>query len=199
MKKNISIVFLLHFIISHILFAQEPFFDKISQESIEVNKKGMVVLGSWAVANIGTGIYGSLSSEGANKYFHEMNAIWNGVNLGIAGFSLLAYANTSIENTTLADLVKQQHGSETAFIVNAGLDVGYMAFGLYLRELSLNNSGNAARWKGYGNSILLQGGFLFVFDVVMYGLQRSRTKQYVYPLLEKVSITPAGMSFKHNF
>ncbi len=199
MKKIFSFALLLQITFFSTLKAQNPDLDEISRKSIEVNKKGMMVLGSWAVANIGTGIYGALANEGPNKYFYEMNAIWNGVNLGLAGFSLLGYANTSFENTTLADLVKQQHGSETAFIVNAGLDVGYMAFGLYLRELSLNDPDNAARWKGYGNSILLQGGFLFVFDVVMYGLQRSRTKQYVYPLLENVSISPTGMSFKYTF
>ncbi len=199
MKRIILLAFLLQSILSSSLTAQEPELDKISRESIEVNKSGMMVLGSWAVANIGTGIYGALSNEGPNRYFHEMNAIWNGVNLGLAGFSLFGYANSSFENTTLADLVKQQHGSEKAFLVNAGLDVGYMAFGLYLKELSLNDMQNAARWKGYGNSIMLQGGFLFVFDVVMYVIQRSRTKQYVYPLLENVSITPAGMSFKYNF
>jgi hypothetical protein len=51
-----------------------------------------------------------------------------------------------------------------------------MMTGLFLMEHAKNASSNQALFRGYGQSLLLQGGFLLVFDVVMYTLQRrSRT------------------------
>jgi hypothetical protein len=45
--------------------------------------------------------------------------------------------------------------------VNAGLDVGYMAGGLAL-VLTLGAANPA--WQGHGWGIVMQGGFLFLFD-----------------------------------
>ncbi len=46
---------------------------------------------------------------------------------------------------------------------NAMLDVGYMAGGLWL----VRSKGRSdAQWRGQGWGIVVQGGFLFVFDVV---------------------------------
>jgi hypothetical protein len=46
---------------------------------------GMEVLGSWAIANIGVGAVGwANSAGGTNKYFYQMNVLWNTANLGAA-------------------------------------------------------------------------------------------------------------------
>ena len=45
----------------------------------------MLSLGSWASANIvGSGIGWARSYSEENKYFHQMNVMWNLVNLGLA-------------------------------------------------------------------------------------------------------------------
>jgi hypothetical protein len=51
-------------------------------------------------------------------------------------------------------------------LLNTGLDAAYIATGLYLRErgLRLNNDRN----KGFGNSLIFQGSFLLVLDLVQY-------------------------------
>lgn len=145
--------------------------DEIDARRNRVNTAAMITLGSWALANIGTGTVLSLTSDGSVKYFHEMNAIWNSVNLGLAGLGLAA----SLRATPSADLfgsIDAQYGIEKTLLLNAGLDVAYMATGLYLTELSRRGGPQADRLQGYGQSLLLQGGFLFGFDVVVYLIQR---------------------------
>jgi hypothetical protein len=72
---------------------------------------------------------------------------------------------------------------QNIFIFNAGLDVGYMAIGLYLMERSKNASKNQDLLKGYGSSLILQGGFLFAFDLVMYFVHKSNANLQMYPLM----------------
>ena len=45
---------------------------------------------------------------------------------------------------------------------NAALDVGYMAGGLWLAR---SKGRTDANWRGQGMGIVVQGGFLFVFDI----------------------------------
>ena len=47
-------------------------------------------------------------------------------------------------------------------LVNAGLDVGYMAAG---SALARTKGQNDPGWRGHGIGILLQGAFLWVFDL----------------------------------
>ena len=54
-------------------------------------------------------------------------------------------------------------------LFNAGLDVGYMATGAYLWERGIRKDSRGL--KGYGQSLILQGGFLFTFDLIMYPCQ----------------------------
>ena len=55
-----------------------------NQLRLQKTQKAMTILGGWAVVNIGAGIALQANSSGEDKYFHQMNAIWNGINLAIA-------------------------------------------------------------------------------------------------------------------
>lgn len=134
---------------------------------LEMNRTGMWVLGGWAATNIMAGSILSFQSNGSNKYFHLMNAGWNLVNLSIAGAALLS-ANPDL--TSQLDFINHQHGLEKAYLFNAGLDVGYMMSGLFLMEKAKNSAKSADMLKGFGQSVLIQGAFLFIFDLVMYFL-----------------------------
>ena len=47
-----------------------------------------------------------------------------------------------------------------------------------MREIGRNpNTQNQARWKGYGTSVMVQGGFLLVFDFVEYFVHRKNGKR----------------------
>ena len=134
-------------------------------------KSGMFVLGSWATANIVTGLIGRSQTEGSRSRFHEMNAIWNSVNLGIAVFGYISAQKLDPSGSAF-ELYKSQQQLDRILLINAGLDVAYMVSGLWMRERSKNISGNSDLWLGYGNSIILQGAFLFVFDLAMFGLHQ---------------------------
>jgi hypothetical protein len=44
----------------------------------------MIVLGSWALLNIGSGIIGQGQTAAEQQHFYRMNTIWGGVNLLLA-------------------------------------------------------------------------------------------------------------------
>lgn len=156
---------------------------------------GMLVLGSWATANIVTGLIGRSQTEGSRSRSHEMNAIWNSVNLGIAVFGYISAQNLEPSGSAF-ELYKSQQQLDRILLINAGLDVAYMATGLWMRERSKNISGNPDLWMGYGNSIIIQGAFLFVFDLAMFGLHQ-RISIGEESFLEIQSMTPGqlGLSF----
>jgi hypothetical protein len=103
----------------------------------------------WAIPWMGAGILGLwFSSSDSQKGFWGMSGAWGFVNGAIALVGLLG-AET-----------QDYAGLQTTLWVNAGLDVLYMASGLYLM------SRPEETWRGGGVAILIQGGFLLVFDIL---------------------------------
>jgi len=142
--------------------------EDFNRNRLQKQKTGMLILGGWAVGNIASGIILSGQREGSDKYFHAMNAGWNAVNLIIAGFGYYGAFKGDPASFDLYQTVQEQHKFQKILLFNAGLDIGYMAGGLYLIERSKNTSKNPERLKGFGQSIILQGGFLFAFDLVNF-------------------------------
>lgn len=128
----------------------------------------MLTLGGWAVVNIGAGLALRGSSEGATREFHTMNALWNTVNLGIAGFGYYAATQSDPASWDLATSLGKHQNFQKILLFNAGLDVGYIMGGLYLTERAKRPDVNSDQLKGFGNSIMLQGAFLMVFDLANY-------------------------------
>ncbi|WP_157975988.1 DUF6992 family protein [Lewinella sp. IMCC34191] len=155
--------------------AQTLSLPEVENARLEHQRKAMLVLGGWAVGNIGLGMALRSRTEGSTRRFHEMNAIWNVVNLSIAGlsyFTLGEAAGTAIDGL-------QENGSfQKILLFNAGLDVGYVLGGLYLMERSRRPDADANRLKGHGRSIILQGGFLFLFDVANYLIAQRHDADY---------------------
>jgi hypothetical protein len=81
-----NILFLSLFLsISTITFSQNLKLSNFNQERLDLNRKGMVVLGSWAGANLITNGILLSNSSGSDKYFYQMNVYWNVVNGTLAG------------------------------------------------------------------------------------------------------------------
>ena len=137
------------------------------------------MLGFWAVMNITTGAIGWANGTGSNKYFHQMNLFWNTVNLSIAGFALINNYSTDFLAMGPDELLDRHLKIERLYLINAGLDILYMGTGAFLKLLSRSREKNKALLKGYGQSIILQGGFLFIFDAVMYLIQHSRSTRFL--------------------
>ncbi len=145
-------------------------------ERINLDKKAMLVLGGWSVVNIATGAVGTNSDNRQHKYFHQMNLIWNASNLLIAGLGYYSATRESVSNLTLEKVLSHQNKKEKIFLFNAGLDLAYITGGLYLTERSRRNT-DPSKLRGFGNSVMMQGGFLLLFDAVMYTLHHQHGKK----------------------
>lgn len=191
--KFISALFLL---ISINLYAQaEKPLLTFEQQHRNINKNAMLILGSWAVGNILIGTYGNFKAKGEAKYFHQFNAMWNLVNLGIATFGYLNAVNSDPASMTNSEILKDYTSLQNFLLLNAGLDAAYIMIGFYLKERS-KNSASTQRLKGYGNSLLLQGGFLLLFDVTLFFIHQNNANINLYPHLE--SLLAGGVGVRIN-
>ncbi len=169
-----------------------PELHEFSEQRIRHQKTLGLALGSFALANIAVGAIASGQTTGETKQFHKMNVYWNLFNLGIAGAGLLGSRNRNANGETLADAVRQHENMKQILLINAGLDVAYVVGGAYLRERADTHPDKADQLRGYGKSILFQGGFLFAFDLANYFIFKNRGDKQEKLLL---SATPNGVGF----
>jgi hypothetical protein len=167
--KKISTILLILFC-TH-AFAQDSlkYYNKLR---INTTSSGMEVLGGWGIVNLGTGAIGwSSSTNHELRYFFQMNTAWGAVNFGTA---LLGYAGTQKykkKNLTAAETLEQQKRLENIFLINGAFDIVYVGTGAYLKLVG--DSRNSPIMKGYGESLLMQGGFLLLFDGLMYHAEKA--------------------------
>lgn len=154
-------------------------YQQFYRRSLITANTGMYVLGTWALANIATGAYGWSKFDGERKYFNQMNLFWNSVNLAIAGFALYSNSTTDIGIMETGEIMKKHLDLEKVLLINAGLDVGYIGAGFILRHLSTRSEKKHDILKGYGNSVIMQGSFLLVFDAVMFSILRSERMDFL--------------------
>ena len=150
-------------------------------------------LGSWASLNIlSSGIGWAVSDNQINKAFHQMNVFWNTVNLGLAipGYIKAKKGKTEL---SFAETIEEQRKTETIFLINAGIDLAYISSGILLKNRSEQNMDKKNQLIGFGNSIILQGGFLLVFDWIAYGIHRKHARTRLNPLLRKIEPSSQGI------
>jgi hypothetical protein len=180
---------------------QTPLLLEYNQQRLQTQSQGMMVLGSWALGNIALGAYGLRHASGASLAFHQMNLGWNLVNLGIAGWGYYSAMQGEADLAFLPSF-QEQKSIEKILLFNAGLDVGYMMTGVFLMERAKRGVVHSDRWKGFGQSLLLQGGFLFVFDLILVAVHQKNWNQLL-PKLESWMLPQSGpalgMSWQYAF
>ncbi len=162
MKQLISVV--LFFTINFSL-AQDS--SSIHYSFYKNQQNAMKILGSWSTLNIiSTPLLKTRSIESWSN-FHQMNFNWNLVNAGIAGIGYMGVKKRKEKYWSLSTIENERIKLKKSLAINMGLDVCYMIVGGVLKnrlgKLSIQDQ---ARNIGFGNSLILQGGFLFVFDCV---------------------------------
>lgn len=145
-----------------------------NQHSLDHQRTAMLTLGGWAVANIAAGAALQGSAKGSSKHFYRMNAMWNGINLAIAGFGYYTAVRSDPAAWDLATSLSKHNGFQKILLFNAGLDVGYIMGGLYLTERAKRPGVNADQLRGFGRGVMLQGAFLMAFDLVNYFIAAGR-------------------------
>lgn len=131
---------------------------------------GMAVLATWALLNLLVSGYrvGHTDRRTEGHYFHQMNVGWNCVNALLAVVGLLRAQPNHVAGLTLAASLTAQFDFEKILLLNAGLDVAYLATGSWLRARGRATDQRPERLLGFGRSLWLQGGFLLLFDVGFY-------------------------------
>jgi hypothetical protein len=170
-----------------------PLIDSLTAIRTGINKTGMLTLGAWALGNIA--VNGALmlgagngAERGSAYYFQQMNVFWNVVNLALAGFGYYGASTESLQGLSLFDAVSKQASIEKTLLLNAGLDLAYCAAGAWMLERSKTDTERTALWQGYGQSLLLQGAFLFVFDVSLVVIHTTATEPLLKNVLESVQL-----------
>lgn len=184
-NKQIIFTFVL-LLVSGYLFAQDDY-TQFYNQSMMTSNTGMSILGGWALGNIALGAYGWAQYTGQQKYFNQMNLFWNTVNLTIAGIALYNNYHTDISLLNADQIMSKHVQTEKILLINSFLDAGYIGTGFLLRHFSAKSEQRSDLLKGYGNSLLLQGGFLLIFDVCLYGIMRNQRLDFLNNL--NLSIT----------
>lgn len=193
MKNIISCSFA--FLLTTICFSQE-IEKSFLERKTQIEKRSMATLTGWAGLNIISGSIGWATTNDESKYFNQMNVAWNVVNLGIALPSLLRKHPKDLSS---GEIMRQQHTIEKVLLLNVGLDVAYVTSGFLLKEMSKNNPDNYHRYRGFGNSLLLQGGFLFAFDIIQFVIHQQHRKKGGQNLSSGLSLSKQGVGLCYNF
>ncbi|MDX2010850.1 MAG: hypothetical protein SFW67_11685 [Myxococcaceae bacterium] len=158
-----------------------------NRRRLTTNRTAMFVLGGWAVGNIVVGSVGfGLERDERLRWLHLGNATWNLVNLGLALAGLIGDWGKDPAGFDARQSLEASNTQEKILLLNAGLDVAYLAAGAFLWQ---RGEGTAdARLVGFGQALLIQGGFLLVFDTVLAILNGRLTQE----LLLGVDVSPTG-------
>jgi hypothetical protein len=136
------------------------------------NRQGMIILSSWGASNIAESMYFTPRTNGSKSYFHQMNGLWNTVNLGL-GVAGIIKSHRMLKKPNLADFPHGIMKVEKAYRINFYIDFAYIGTGSLLWGLN-QRTGNPNQAKGFGQSILTQGLFLLGFDYIMSRHLRQR-------------------------
>lgn len=145
----------------------------------KTEKRAMTILGTWSALNITTSLAFRNSTTGIDKQFHTMNGLWNLVNGGLALSGYLNSKKARLSSDAIESMNKF-HKLERTLVFNSGLDIAYIATGLYLRERGKNEADltRSEQFQGFGKSLMLQGGFLLVFDALFYSSLRYQSSYF---------------------
>ncbi|MBK7433638.1 MAG: hypothetical protein IPI66_06880 [Chitinophagaceae bacterium] len=176
-------------LISLSALSQQPDLLSFEKERAKITKRSMLVLGGYSTANIIVSAFATKTHNTEMRYFHQMNVQWNSINLVLAALGYLGADNNKKGGFRLSSVLKRQQGVEKTYLLNLGLDAAYITTGLYLTERSKSRS-NPAKLKGYGNAIMVQGGFLLLYDAVNYAIHLRHGRK-LNKFLDNVSIQGA--------
>ena len=124
---------------------------------VQHQRIAMGVLTGWGIASIGTGIALLFSDNSMFRDFGVQQIAWGAVDLIIA---IVALAMQAGKNPAQMELQKQKRDFRFSLWLNTGLDVLYMVAGVLMMTVW------GKQLAGHGAGVLVQGGFLFVFDLV---------------------------------
>ncbi len=127
-------------------------------------QRRMSLLLGWGILSIIVGFVVQRNSQPFWKQFGLQALIWGAIDAALALFGLNS-ANKKEERYALGELgTTDEHKEARSFyrilLINTGLDLGYVAGGVWLMQRFKTRSDR----RGMGLGILIQGLWLFLFD-----------------------------------
>jgi len=165
-------------------------------ERLKLDQNLMIGLTSWSLSNVAVSSYGWATTDNEAMYFHQMNVMWSGVNLALSIPGYFKARKTDPSSFSFAQTWKDQLKTEKIFLFNTALDLVYMGGGLLLKQRAQLDDANYYRFRGFGNSLLLQGGFLFLFDLTASLLHTKHRNEKLNGFLDKVELSDNGLGMK---
>ncbi|MFM9952072.1 MAG: DUF6992 family protein [Saprospiraceae bacterium] len=147
-------------------------------------RKHLVILCWWSLFNIAGGILAVFFLTGIAYYFWMMGMIWGLINFIIVMAILEHTFYRKFRRGAFERFEIQRHVEKLMFL-NIGIDSAYIFVGLFLREHSFAcEVVHANLWLGFGWSVIIQGLFLLIQDIIVYRLHRKNFKK-AQPFLEQ--------------
>ncbi|RSK50947.1 DUF6992 family protein [Hymenobacter rigui] len=155
-----------------------PELDLINHARELLVERGMAVLGTWALLNLLVSGYYVARTDARTvaHHFHLMNVGWNVVNALLAVWGILSANPQHVAGLSLPESIAAQQRFEHILLLNAGLDLIYIAIGYWLRTRA-PKAARPEQMEGYGRSVLLQGAFLTLCDAGFYLLYHQYAAQ----------------------
>lgn len=186
MKTKFLFSLILISFIPMISWGQEAFLLDFNEARLDLNHSGMQILGTWAAGNMIWSATQLGNTDPLKRSYHQMNLAWNGVNLGIAAFGYFQGLDGDLAKT-LAYTLDEQYSIEKILLLNAGLDLAYMAGGWYLMERS-KSAKEPYQLNGFGRAVIVNGAFLFLFDIILHQVHVHHREELV-PWLEQIDLS----------
>tara|TARA_Y100000766_G_C18913184_1_gene609511 strand:- start:3607 stop:4146 length:540 start_codon:yes stop_codon:yes gene_type:complete len=167
-KNKLLLILLVTLFFSGISKAQDSL--QFQKRLFKVQQQSTLVLNGWSVLNLGIS---SLCTKNlfnpvtSSDYFHSGNFNWNQINIGIAAIGYYSLYRSSKKEWTIPELKLRKKKLERGLIFNIALDVIYIASGVLLKyAINPSDTINYPASQGGGTSLILQGGFLLIFDSI---------------------------------
>ena len=153
-----------------------PRVETLSGDLNDARRDHLWRVAAWGGANVAGGLALVLASarneQGARWAFGAMSAGWGAVNVGIAAVGLAtAPADAASAYGTALSAERNFHD---ILLLNLGLNVAYAGVGGTMLAAGYRDVSNAAEWRGFGTSLILQGAGLLVLDGVAFLASRAR-------------------------
>ena len=173
------------------LAAQPVDLEAWNRDRLQTSRVGMIVLGVFAVGNLGVGAVGfGVERDERARFLHLGNLVWNAVNLGLALNTLIREWNQNPASLDARQSLEASEQIEKIFFINGALDLGYLATSAFLWQRG--EATNDPHLVGLGQALLMQAGFLVFFDVTMGILNARLTGRLLDGVT--ISVTPVGVS-----
>ena len=149
----------------------------LSADLHEAQRAHLWRVAAWGGANVlgGLALMGASTRGGSSSarwHFGAMSSGWGVVNVGIATAGLLATPDAPLTDPAAALSAERQF--HDILLLNLGLNVGYAAVGGTMLAAGYRGIDRAARWRGFGSSLILQGAGLLALDGVAFIASRTR-------------------------